>query len=229
MPMITDIHGDLALPRLLQLVSPSLPVGAYSYSQGIEWAVDSGWISDAAELQQWLSGLMQKNLCFLELPLLKRMLEAWPVNGTVSVHRWNDYLLASRESHELRQEEVNRARAFYRLLESLEPGARTHQELLSETQLAGYSYACWRWQIEYHQAAQGLLWSWLENMVLSAVKIIPLGQTDGQKVIFSLAATIPQIVSRAATIDDTDIGASSMALAIASAQHESQYSRLFRS
>lgn len=220
---------DLSLPRLMQLVSPSLPIGSYTYSQGIEWAVESGWISSADDLQKWLGGLLEVNMYYLELPVLKRMLEAWSKSDSGAIKYWNEYLLASRETCELREEEVNRARAYYRVLASLEQQAIEHESILITSQLACYSYACQLWQIGYQQAAQGLLWSWLENLVLSAVKIIPLGQTDGQRVIFNLASTISDIVTSAEAIHDDDIGASSMALAIASAQHESQYTRLFRS
>jgi urease accessory protein len=229
---VTAMHtssSDLALSRLMQLVSPSLPIGSYTYSQGIEWAVESDWINNADDLQKWLSGLLEVNILYLELPILRRMMEAWSKGDTDTIKQWNEYLLASRETSELRSEEVNRARAFYRVLASLEQQAIEYEPILITSQSACYSYACHLWQIGYQQAGQGLLWSWLENLVLSAVKIIPLGQTDGQRVIFNLASTISDIVTRAEAIRDDDIGASSMALAIASAQHETQYTRLFRS
>lgn len=221
--------SDLALSRLLQLVSPSLPIGGYSYSQGIEWAVEAGWISNADDLKKWLGGLLEVNMTQLELPVLRRMLDAWSNSDTSAVLYWSDYLLASRETFELREEEVNRARAFYRVLVSLEPRAAEYETVLIKSQHACYSYACQNWRISYQAAAHGLVWSWLENLVLSAVKIIPLGQTDGQQVIFNLSSLISDIVAEAETISDDNIGASSMALAIASAQHESQYTRLFRS
>lgn len=220
---------DLSLPRLLQLVSPSLPIGSYSYSQGIEWAVEAGWITTVNDLQKWLAGLLEANIVYLELPVLKRMLNAWSKCDTDSIVHWSNYLLASRETRELREEEINRARAFYRVLVSLEQQAIEHESILITSQLACYSYACQQWTIGFQQAAQGLICSWLENLVLAAVKIIPLGQTDGQRAIFDLSSKIPDIVAEADAVNDDDIGASSMALAIASAQHESQYTRLFRS
>jgi len=227
--MNTETQSQLALTRLLQLISPSLPIGGYTYSQGIEWAVEAGWIKDARGLREWLEGLMQTNLHFLELPVLKRMLEAWTHADLEWLGQLNARLIASRETRELRLEESNRARAFFDLLPALEPGAAEYEQTLRQSQLACFSFTCYRWGIDYNRAALGLLMSWLENGVLSAVKIIPLGQTAGQQVIFDLGAQIPGIVASAGTVDDDEIGASSMALAIASARHETQYTRLFRS
>ena len=227
--MNTDRGDDLALTRLLQLISPSLPIGGYTWSQGIEWAVETGWIADADDLREWLEGLLESNLRFLELPLLRRMLEAWAGRDTAGLARLNDRLVASRETRELRLEEESRARAFCDLLQALQPDAREHRELLRRSQLAGFSFACQRWGIDYDRAGQGYAMSWLENLVLAAVKIIPLGQTAGQRVIFDLGARIPAIVAAAGAVEDDEIGASAMAMAIASANHEIQYTRLFRS
>ena len=227
--MNTDPQADLALARLLQLISPSLPIGGYSYSQGIEWAVEAGWIENERDLRGWLDGLLHSNLQYLELPILKRMLEAWAQGDPERIGSLNQTLIASRETRELRLEDANRGRAFFDLLHSLDSGAAEHESLLRQSQLACFSFACVRWQIEFEPAAQGLLMSWLENLVLSAVKIVPLGQTVGQRVIFDLAALIPAVAAAASRVDDDEIGASSMALAIASARHETQYTRLFRS
>jgi urease accessory protein len=221
--------NELALARLLQLVSPSLPIGGYTYSQGIEWAVEAQWIGNQVELQLWLDGVMQTNLCYLELPILQRMLAAWSLRDLTQLEHWNEVLIASRETAELRLEEANRARAFYGVLKSLEPSADEYQLILRQSHIAGYSFACERWGIDFERAACGWLWSWLENLVLSAVKIIPLGQTAGQQIIFSLGAFIPEVVAAAEAVADDEIGASSMAQAIASARHETQYTRLFRS
>ncbi len=220
---------DTSLPRLLQLVSPSLPIGAYTYSQGIEWAVDEGWIRTPAHLSEWLRGLMETSLVFLEVPILLRLMRAWQRHDELAVKRWSGFLLANRETRELRLEEKNRARALAQLLLSLEPDAEPHAKLLGDSQHAAFSYACHRWGIDENRAATALVWGWLENQVLSAVKIIPLGQTDGQRLLFELAPLINDVVERAQQVEDDDLGASSMALAIASSRHETLYTRLFRS
>ena len=224
-----SIESSSALTRLLQLVSPSLPIGAYTYSQGIEWAVEQGWIKTQHDLKDWLQGLMETNVQYLELPVLLRMLQAWRQGDEVSIQKWNRFLTASRETLELRQEESNRARALTQVLLTLEPAADAVKPLLMQTQNAGFSYACHAWNISDQDAATGLLWGWLENLVLSAVKIIPLGQNAGQQVIFELSAMVPNIIQKSAKLKDEDIGSSSMALSIASSRHETLYSRLFRS
>jgi urease accessory protein len=223
------MRTDLSLTRLFQLISPSLPIGSYTYSQGVEWAVEAGWIKTEDDLDEWLSGLIESNLCYLELPVLFRMMDAWTSRNMEGIHHWNEYLLASRETSELRQEELNRARAFYQVLISLEPSAKSYKAELMGSQHACFSFACVHWGINHENAGYGLLWSWLENTVLSAVKIIPLGQSAGQRVIFKLSERLPYIIEQAALVEDMDIGSSSMAMSIASAQHETQYTRLFRS
>ncbi len=232
MSMLTNMvraDSNLKLGRLLQMVSPSLPIGAYTYSQGIEWAVEEGWIVSEQDLIEWLDGLLHSTMTHLELPLFSRMLQAWELDDHDALNQWNQYLIASRETAELRQEEVNRARAFTQVLISLHPDASSVESTLRLSQHSCLSYACHVWQIDREHAQMALLWSWLENLVLAAVKIIPLGQTAGQKIIFQLSERLPGIISDSESVVDADMGASSMALAIASSQHETQYTRLFRS
>lgn len=225
----TVMGADLALCRLFQLISPSLPIGGYSYSQGIEWAFEQGWIRNEQELNDWLRGLLETNMLYLDLPVFLKMMQAWRQGDEIFILKWNRYLLASRETSELRQEESNRARAFTQLLISLQSDAKSVRHLLIQTQHACFSYACYRWHIDTDQACLGLMSSWLENQVLSAMKIFPLGQTAGQQLLFKLSALLPGIIERSKKIEEKEIGSSSMALSIASSQHESQYTRLFRS
>lgn len=228
--MNTSMITDLSLLRLMQLISPSLPVGAYSYSQGLEWCVENGWVKDAESLEHWLSDLLQTSMQQLEIPLLLRMMKAWSEADMKSLQRWCELSMASRETAELRLEERNRAIALYRLLASLEiTDVTKYESLVKSSQLAGYSFASQAWEIPPHQACLGYVWSWLENLVIAAVKLVPLGQTDGQKVLLHLSEKIDKVIDQAAQIGDEDVGCSSPALAIASAQHETQYTRLFRS
>jgi len=226
MNMITD----RALLRLMQLISPSLPVGAFTYSQGIEWCVEAGWLNDADRLEQWLSDLLQTSVQDLEIPILQRMMQAWSDGDTASLQYWSELSMASRETAELRMEEKNRAYALFRLLSSLELVEVTRYEsLIKSSQTAGYSFASVAWDIPPHQACLGYVWSWLENLVIAAVKLVPLGQTDGQKILMHLSSQVDEVIKRATQLSDDEIGCSSPALAIASAQHETQYTRLFRS
>lgn len=217
------------LSRLFQLISPSLPIGAYTYSQGIEWAVEEGWIRNQEELRDWLQGLLENAICYQELPLFIRMYRAWQDQNSATLDKWNEYCLASRETLELRQEESNRARAFADVLKAVAEIDDQTLLRMKKSQLACFSYACVNWNIDLHQACEGLLWSWLENQILAAVKIIPLGQTAGQKLVFELSALLTGVIDKALLVDDDDIGSSSFALSIASSKHETQYTRLFRS
>jgi urease accessory protein len=226
----TSHDAALAQLRLYQLVSPALPIGGFTYSQGLEWAVESGWVTDGATLSDWLIGLIDDGLTCLELPVLVRLYRACESADREALQSWGLHLLASRESAELRAEERNRARALVGLLEKLGVGdvASWRDELL-HCQLAPYALAAVRWTIPLHDSLQGYAWTWLENQVAAAIKLVPLGQTDGQRVLLELAARLPPAVARALEIDDDEIGAAAPALAIASACHETQYTRLFRS
>ena len=223
-------EGAARLLRLLQLVSPSLPVGGFTYSQGIEWGVDSGWIRDLVDLEAWLCDLLQGPLAQVDLPLLLRLQAAAQTRDLVSLARWIDALLASRETAELRAEESNRGRALADLLVAwgLED-ADLWRPQLARSQAAGFAFAAAAWDIEPGAAATGYAWSWLEGLVLAAVKTVPLGQTQGQQALLRLASQIPRVLDQVLALDDDAIGASSPALAIASCRHETQYTRLFRS
>jgi len=220
----------LARLRLMQLTSPALPIGAFTYSQGLEWAVEAGWVHDSASLVDWLQGLIADNLLHLDLPILARLHRACADGDVAAVESWGRTLLAARESRELRAEELNRARALCSLLRDLDIDAATQwRDALAHCQAAAFALAAVHWRIGLHDCLLGYAWSWLENQVAAAIKLVPLGQTDGQRVQLALAEALPSVVSEAIDLGDDDIGAGAPALAIASARHETQYTRLFRS
>lgn len=227
---ITNTEAEMARMRLLQLVSPSLPVGAFAYSQGIEWAVEAGWIRDEEDLREWLAGLLQSAIAAWEVPMLVRMHTACDAADEAPLRALCRRLLASRETAELRAEEGQRGRALAVLLQDLGvEQARRWRGTLEMSQMAGFALAASVWTIPVGEAARGYVWAWLENLVLAAVKIVPLGQTAGQRLLLQLGGSVPQVVGRGLSLKDDEIGASSPALAIASSRHETQYTRLFRS
>jgi urease accessory protein len=222
--------GSLAQLRLMQLVSPTLPIGGFTYSQGLEYAVEAGWVKDVPSLQDWLSGLIEDTIAHLEIPLLARLYEACVADDVDRLERWAHYLLASRESDELRQEERQRGRALTRLLIDLAVArAEPWKPALELCQAAPFALAAVSWHIPLPDAALGYAWAWLENQVAAAIKLVPLGQTDGQRVQLALAEALPAAVQHGLALDDDSIGASSPRLALASSLHETQYTRLFRS
>lgn len=224
--------------RLYQLISPSLPIGAFTYSQGMEWAVENGWIYDSESLSEWLETMLKDSLLWLELPILLRLYQARENNDAELFLQWSQQLYASRETAELRQEEMNRARALLSVLNKLPhtgfeqdnwPELLLWREALLKSQIAGFALAAYQWEIEKKEMITGYAWSWLENAVTVAIKLVPLGQSDGQSVLYRLAETLPQLVDDVIQVTDDEIGASTIASAIASSLHETQYTRLFRS
>ena len=227
---INEKTSSLGYVRLMQLVSPSLPIGGFTYSQGLEYAVERGWVHDVSTFDEWISGLLDHGMTYLELPILKRIYIAIQSANVEDLRYWSHYLLASRESRELRSEEINRAKALNTLLPNL--GVKYSEEMndaMETTQLSPFALAAISWHISLRDTALGYAWSWLENQVAAAIKLVPLGQTQGQQVQLMIGTRIPYAVDLGLSLNDDEIGASAPALGIASARHETQYTRLFRS
>ena len=216
--------------RLWQLISPALPVGAYAYSQGLEYALEAGWLKNESDVYDWIKGQLQHNLAHLDIPILQRLYQAWQQGDHAAVNDWTHYLLASREAAELKTEDQNLGRALATLLVQLELAqAQLYIQAQQPAFVTLLALAACHWHISLQEIAQGYLWMWSENQVAAAVKLVPLGQTSGQKMLLALADAIPEAVETGLQLSDDDIGMSAPGLGIASALHESQYSRLFRS
>ena len=220
---------NLALLKLMYLVSPALPVGAYAYSAGQEYAVDAGWLITEDELGDWVSGVMAHSLGKTDAPVLARLYTAWAENDFERVCYWNDFLRANRETKELQLEDEQLGLAMVRILET--HGITAHQGVLDAAPSFAtlFALAAQSWNISKRDTVYGLLWSWLENQVAAATKSVPLGQTAAQRILMRLIPQIPQICDQALILSDDDIGGGLPGLALASSLHERQYSRLFRS
>lgn len=216
--------------RLLQLSSAALPVGGFSYSQGLEWAVAAGWVTSEAQFRQWQHQQIEQVLIPQELPLLLRLLRACRNGDLPAFHRWSQWLLACRDTRELRAEEQQRGAAMARVLAGLQlspPAA--WQAALKLTQSGGLAWAGSRWQIPARPLLLSLAWSGLENAVMAAVKLVPLGQQSAQRLLAEFSQLLAARVAQALQVSDDALGGSLPLIAIASARHETQYSRLFRS
>jgi urease accessory protein len=222
-------RDPLALLRLCHLVSPALPVGAYAYSQGLEFAVHAGWIHDESTAFDWVQGVSRWAVGTLDLPILLRLHRAWSVPDPTAVRYWTAQLIAARETSELRAEELHLGRALARVLAELELPEAAEWQQAAPAFATMFSFAAVRWRIEPDDALRGYLWAWSENQVLAAVKLVPLGQSAGQRMLHRLIDAMPSIVERAQLLGDENIGISTFSQALASALHESQYTRLFRS
>jgi urease accessory protein len=211
--------------KLWQLISPTLPVGAYSYSQALEYAHFEGSVRDEASALSWLRDGLMLGIARLDLPILLRVYQAWAGGDAAAVLRWSRTLEARRETAELRFEDLAMGGALAQLLASL-------NEPLPERRLpfaSAFAVAAVNWSIPAADACAGYAWAWCEAQVAAAVKLVPLGHTAGQRMLLALGAALPAAVESAAACPDEEIGASLFGLAIASALHETQYTRLFRS
>jgi urease accessory protein len=224
---------SLPLMRLLQLASPALPVGAYTYSQGLEWAVEQGTVRDAASARDWIGDLLHRAVARFEAPWLAQLLAAWNREDRAALAALDADFLASRETAELRAETLQMGHSLRRLLLEL-PGfpaerAQMLRGFAEPSYPLAWSCAASAWDIPAQDALGGYLWSWAENQVMAALKSVPLGQSAGQWMLAALAEKIPALAHSA--LHMTPEAASNFApgFAIASARHETQYTRLFRS
>jgi urease accessory protein len=227
------LPADFRLLRLLQMASPALPVGAYSYSQGLEAAIAAGVVSDGALAAQWISDVLEYSTGRWEAPLLLRLIESWRAGDCLAVRRWNEIFLAGRETAELRAETVQMGFSLARLLREI---ATLEQALLGQLgQLeecafpTAFALAVAHWQIDASSALSAYLWAWLENQVMAAVKAVPLGQTDSQRILAALEPVVVATARRALEASLDDLGSATFRADLASLRHETQYTRLFRS
>lgn len=224
---MTEQTNNTGLLRLLQLVSPALPVGGFAFSHGLEYAVECAWVSDEQSASSWITGILENSLVAMDLPLLQRCYQAAENEDHLMLQRWNNIVLASRETNEFLLAEREVGRALLRLLSDLHPD---HQLKGGEHGfVAAFAFAAVLWGVSEEDAMTGFAWSWAENQVSAAIKVVPLGQTAGQRILSDCIALIPGLVTRAQQVADNQIGVSLPGLSMASTLHETQYSRLFRS
>ena len=215
--------------RLLQLASPSLPVGAYSYSQGLEAACEAGIVHDETSAAAWIGDVLQMSVASMEAPVLLRLIDAWRREDRAAAMRWNAELLASRETAELRAETLQMGYSMARLLADLGIDAAPLQAFEELAYPTAYAFAIAAWSLDAGEALEAYLFAWIENQVLAAVKCVPLGQAAGQRMLLALSKGIPQLAARAAAMGDDQLANFAPGLALLSSRHETQYSRLFRS
>ncbi|MCG8670016.1 MAG: urease accessory protein UreF [Pseudomonadales bacterium] len=221
--------SDFGLLQLMQLTSPSLPIGGFAWSQGLEYAIDSGWLKNETETAEWLKGLIRDGLANLDIPILTRLVTACEQNDFEQLCYWNDYLLASRETSELHLEDCQMGLALKKLLVDLQIIAESDVPQGDVAYLTCFALAAKHHGIDRRSACIGFLWSWLENQIAAALKIFPLGQTAGQRIFHQLTETIVSATDHGLSVQGEAIGNSMPGQIMASMLHEEQYSRLFRS
>lgn len=225
-----DDQQNGAMPlHLLRLVSQTLPVGGFSYSRGLESAVRAGWVFDEASASSWILGTLQHTIAQLDGALFWRMIAALGEGDHERFLQLNDWLRAARESREFQLEDERMGGALLRLLVSLEVPVMTMDGGRKLSFSAVFALATHHWHIPAGAALQGLFWIYVEGQVMAAIRLVPIGQTAGQRILIASKDAIERAIARARSTPDDEVGSLAPALAMVSAWHETQYSRLFQS
>jgi urease accessory protein len=231
---------DTALLQLIWLASPALPIGGFSYSEGLEAAVDRGLVTNEGTATAWLVNQLHLSLSRCDLAVIGAAIGAWKDVDLARIAALNAWILQTRETSELRQQTEQMGRSLVEWLRTVRPelvegpaarwassgSARTETSL---TYPVAFALAASASSAPARDCLLAFAFGWAENMMQAAIKSVPLGQSAGQRILLQLAAEIPAAVDHALALPEDERQAFSPMLAILSAQHETQYSRLFRS
>lgn len=252
---------QIELLHLMQLISPVLPIGAYSYSEGLESLVDQLKLSSANELKHWLSQELNYGTIRLEAAVMLRAYHCLEVNDSSGFLEWNAWLSAMRETEELRQQSWQMGRSLLNLFQNMKacpaaisPETKNLFSKISTFSIAttwtdhsigacnvgecksneynfaiAYALVAYEWKIARSIALLGYLQTWVTNLISASVRLIPLGQTQGQIVLQQLHPEIIQATDHILDLSDYDLLSCNLGMTLASMSHETQYSRLFRS
>ena len=234
--MMATARDSSHLLTLLQLASPALPVGAYSYSEGIETLAAQGIVTDGAALFNWLAQELKGGGIRLETANMGWCYIAaqQPQTHTDDViDQWNQWLSAFRETEEMRSQSWQMGRSLLRLFNDIEPDLARQLPPTATRENCNFAIAyglvAQAWDIPLAAVSLAFLHSWAANLVSAAVRSVPLGQTEGQRLLRQLITPIQQAQTEIASLTETDLMACSWGVTLASMQHETEYSRLFRS
>jgi urease accessory protein len=224
------------LLQLMWLASPALPIGGFSYSEGIEAGVDSACIATFIEANNWLVDQLHLTLARADLAVVAKAIAAWRRDDLDRIDELNNWVLQTRETSELRLQTEQMGRSMLDWLRkqpsfhgNFHVDKNEHDFLKSPTYPLVFALAASSTQASVRDCLMSFAFGWAENMTQAAVRAVPLGQTDGQRILANLAEHIPAAVDAAMRLQDSERQAFSPMLAILSSQHETQYSRLFRS
>jgi urease accessory protein len=241
--------NNINILNLLQLASPALPVGAYSYSEGLESLVNDGIVTNLKQLENWLTDNLKFGAIQMEVAIMVRAYLASNQGDFTQLIYWQNWANATRDTAELRQQSLQMGRSLIKLFLNLSTSPvkplnidqdlelniidQIRQQIETDNTFChwaiAYGITAADWQIDINTAILGYLHSWLTNLINAGVKLIPLGQTDGQKVLLSMQPAIYQTTQSILELTDDDLVTCNWGLSLASMSHESQYTRLFRS
>lgn len=221
-----------SLLQLMWLASPALPVGGFSYSDGLEAAVDSGRVATEDDASRWLVDQLHLTLARGDLAAVAKAIAAWRRDDLPRVRELNGWVMQTRESSEFKLQTVQMGRSLLAWLNNHHTASAAQMEacgLLLPTYPITFALAASATQASVRDCLMAFAFGWAENMAQSAIKSVPLGQSSGQRILARMSDDIPAAVDSAMALMDSERQAFSPMLAILSAQHETQYSRLFRS
>ncbi|WP_440876783.1 urease accessory protein UreF [Thalassotalea sp. PLHSN55] len=228
-----NTSNGIKLSRLLQLCSANLPVGGFSFSQGLEFAVDNGWINNSSDTASWIEINLFEAIARTDLAILARLYRAIANDNVSDFQYWDQHLQACRESSELLLADVAMGKALIRLLTNLDRiDEKNYQHFLPGSDISfvsAFALTAYLCELDLTSVQSGYCWTFIDNQVAAATKLVPLGQTQAQNLLFDLTEKVDAAIAVAEKLTDDEIGGSLPHLAMASAWHETQYSRLFRS
>jgi urease accessory protein len=223
-PIVTELLAAI------RLASPALPIGAFAYSQGLEQAVEAGWVTDRRTATAWISAVLVHGVGRFDVPLLVRLFDAWSQGQTRKARRLDAWVLAGRESAELQAQEIHLGTALGRLLVDLSGASdATPPVRYPRSYVGAFALAAVHSGLSQTAALGSYCFAWLEHQTSAATRLVPLGQTDAQRALHASLKLVDGVIERGRSLEDSDVGATMPGLAIASALHETQYTRLFRS
>lgn len=223
---------DSSLMQLMWLASPALPIGGFSYSECLEAAVDTARAATEGDATAWLVDHLHLSLARSDLPVVAQAIPAWQAADDARIAALNAWVLQTRESSELRAQTEQMGKSLLDWLRNHTTATPAQIALLAAqnpTYPVAYALAASSTGAPLRDCLLAYAFGWAENMVQAAIKSVPLGQSAGQRILSALTAEIPSAIDHALALDDDTRQAFSPMLAILSAQHEVQYSRLFRS
>jgi urease accessory protein len=218
-----------SLLQLIWLASPALPVGGFSYSEGLESAIEWAGIGTEQRAADWLADQLHLCLARADLAVVAQAVPAWRSSDHSRIAALNDWVFQTRESAEFLLQTEQMGRSFVEWLKLHHGDAAQLFDQLPASYPVAFAFAASRTEASTHDACLAFAFGWAENMTAAAVKAVPLGQSAGQRMLARLAAEIPTAVRHALTLSDDDRQAYAPMLAVLSSRHEIQYSRLFRS
>lgn len=223
---------DSSLMQLMWLASPALPIGGFSYSECLESAIDNGQAATESGAKAWLIDQLHLSLARADLAVVAQAIPAWQAQDHARIATLNAWVLQTRESSELRAQTEQMGRSLLEWLRNHTTATPAQIELLAQLDASyplAFALAASSTGAPVRECLLTYAFGWAENMTQAAIKSVPLGQSAGQRILSALAAEIPAAVDHALSLHDDSRQAFSPMLAILSAQHEIQYSRLFRS